>query len=472
VRNAILRPIGADWISGPHGQEAAEPRQKLLGRTANWPVLLCIVLLCTYLIILPGGTTGYALAAAAFAASFFGVNSSTLGVFLLLSGPPIMGVVFQSLNISALGSIVSIPMGLIVLFSTGAATRPLALNWKWPALWLAASTLTLLLFYLDGPQTEYGQTKLVWFTINLLVDVTVVGLMVADRKINFWRLGMMCIAGAVVYCAALFYMRPEILPAHFWDTGGIRSAGSAETSSAIATNTVALVASSGVVLMIGALVDIRPRKYLAVATILMVAVGMMTLNLIGQRLFLLVPLLAVTALMACKPKDPRVIRVVLLLLLSGLVTVVLIGLAFDNELVTSIFASDANVDERLNRSINWQAAIERIQERPWLGYGLGGYFISGYSAPDGELYAHNLVLELLSETGIVGTLAILLTPVLFLWKAGRDVFMLRTISGASLTPFLAMAFAHAMISHDLRQSGMLLAVIAVLWARWVGPRHA
>ena len=105
-----------------------------------------------------------------------------------------------------------------------------------------------------------------------------------------------------------------------------------------------------------------------------------------------------------------------------------------------------------------------MKERPFFGYGLGGFYVDEY-AKTSDRYAHNLLLELLSETGIVGTLLILAPPILFFFiPARRSIFSMRTIAGATLVPFFLLTCIGAMLSAHIGKSCIVFAVIAATWA--------
>jgi len=97
-------------------------------------------------------------------------------------------------------------------------------------------------------------------------------------------------------------------------------------------------------------------------------------------------------------------------------------LAFFFFLVTGLRFSEARELEPVKlRWTNWTQAGRMIQERPFLGQGLGNYEsrISSYTQP-GEarsIYAHNFFLQFLAEFGILGTLFCVLLIMVFKKKS-------------------------------------------------------
>ncbi len=78
----------------------------------------------------------------------------------------------------------------------------------------------------------------------------------------------------------------------------------------------------------------------------------------------------------------------------------------------------------VERAAHWQAAWRMAHARPWLGFGLGNYesVYADYRLPNwGEAlgHAHNLYLNMLAETGIVGMVAYLLLCAILLLRAWR-----------------------------------------------------
>ena len=115
-----------------------------------------------------------------------------------------------------------------------------------------------------------------------------------------------------------------------------------------------------------------------------------------------------------------------------------------------------------SRGVNFLAAISCIQDHPIIGAGLGGYedYISWQGDQFGK-WPHNIILELLSETGAVGLLAVILLLCVFY---RRYKVPLRRLTRGSLFFFLipAAMLCRFMASSDLGESIVLFsAALAV-----------
>ena len=66
----------------------------------------------------------------------------------------------------------------------------------------------------------------------------------------------------------------------------------------------------------------------------------------------------------------------------------------------------------------WQDTMMRYMERPWFGLGVDGYRELNILKADGGhiVHPHNLIIELLIDTGLVGLIAFLSVIAVFTWK--------------------------------------------------------
>ena len=90
------------------------------------------------------------------------------------------------------------------------------------------------------------------------------------------------------------------------------------------------------------------------------------------------------------------------------------------------------------------SAVEMIQQRPLLGYGLGGYQRYRGRADEWDyLYPHNLFLDIGSEAGLPAAFVVLLLYALAMWRLARHLGRSRDggwLDAAALTTLLMVLF--------------------------------
>jgi O-antigen ligase len=143
------------------------------------------------------------------------------------------------------------------------------------------------------------------------------------------------------------------------------------------------------------------------------------------------------------------IAVLALVLLAGWT---FISARFDGDL-----SRDANVSTRLDL---WSRGLDRIEDSPLTGFGVGSFQQTGFASDgvlpmvsyridgvyldeirrldvEGGLHAHNLYVQLLADSGVIGLVWFLSIPCLAFWKGRR-----RGIEGRELrTQFVYLAVA-------------------------------
>jgi len=314
-----------------------------------------------------------------------------------------------------------------------------------------------------GPMTNYGLDKLLHFSIKTCVAIIAINYLINSKKEILWELGTLTIIASLVLYSLQIFIYPEFAPANMFQTAGLRIQllTSSQTDFKTATNEIAMLASIG----LSFLYSTFQGKYMShtsehkIMLFLYSAVALILINSAGQRLFFVIPLIAFSSLFLGRIKFTKYQWSIFILLCF--VTFIFVWSIISGKI--EIFRNDHS--DFMNRTINWEAAINLIKEKPLLGYGVGGYFIEGYSRLGDAVYPHNLFLELLSETGVIGTTIILgYVLILFIIRNLKQIITFRTCLGNRISPFLTTIFIFSLISFDLRVTYLLFSVIAVIWA--------
>jgi O-antigen ligase len=423
-----------------------------------------LALAAVYLYLRPAGVGGVLLACGALIPVLVGASAATLGECFLIWGPGLAGMAMQAVGLPGVGGVAAVAVGAGLLIA-GKGTLAKRGRWKAPGLWLFTIVVTLVVFYFLGPRTAYSSAKLFGFVWRAAAMTWCLSLLAASRKTDQWNIGLFGVVASVAHVSLIALRWPDALTESAFSLGGLRMALQRVDMNIIgAANSVSIMAGVGLALLFGASIDAplsNVRKSVSIAAL---GIGGVVLLFSGQRLYVVAAPLSLASMLLCRPKA-KVSKTAIVL--GSILTIGVVAIAEYrnyNPLVLTATRSGAEMSERVNRSTNWQAAGRRFAEAPVFGHGLGGYYIDGYSSPGSGTYAHNVILELLSETGLAGTLVIVV-PITAVCVARRTkIRLFRTALGGSLLPLAVFASIHAMGSHDLRVSCDLFACLAALWA--------
>lgn len=428
--------------------------------------LLSFSLLLFYIIFFPSGQLGLLSCLVSFFIILIICNPATLGFFFIFFTPIVLGIISRSLDIKGWGSILSIFIGLVFMYKSGFRLQlNLERKWKNPALWVLMVVISLGIFYLLGPQSEESLIKLVQSCFQFFFAIIAFSFMMNKKDVNHLHLGILYIVLSVAAYSAIFYASPEVKPSSFFETAAVRILSKKEDIT-ILTDNVAVTACMGVVFLLSSLVSNLPSIKYYLIVLSSSVIGLLLLNSLGQRALLVIPILICFSLFFIKQKNKKILSLIIIIFMSIVIFKIMESFYLDNEFITSIInANSNNVSMNLNRDANWESALLRIKESPIIGHGLGGYYVDGYSIPGEGAYAHNIILELLSETGLVGTFLIIGLPIaFFISKYWQFLFFYRTASKDSIVPILLMFFIYFMMSRDLKISTIFLGGLACCWA--------
>ena len=186
----------------------------------------------------------------------------------------------------------------------------------------------------------------------------------------------------------------------------------------------------------------RERKFLHIACCLSFGLVVMSTSKTALGLVILL-LIMIPLYKTIRWQDRKVIPLMLIIgLIVTSVSIWVIG-NFEN------IAMSAGRDPTLSgRTVIWSALMDKIQERPWFGYGYMGFWhgIYGESAYVGKVYgttyipphSHNGFIELMLAFGIIGTIFFVLS---FLSNLRRAIISARlTKSSEGLWPLIYLSF--------------------------------
>lgn len=133
---------------------------------------------------------------------------------------------------------------------------------------------------------------------------------------------------------------------NFFQTASLRvNAGYAELT--VATIAIAILSATGIALLIGDLADKKPSFISNTLNVSILLIGFLLLNMVGQRLFILSPLICVFSLLVCRPINRKIILSAFVTSVVIIVIVMTYGLQTNNPYILSMFINQATTSEVL-----------------------------------------------------------------------------------------------------------------------------
>lgn len=425
-----------------------------------WPFAISAVLSLLYIVFFPKNLLGFIISLLSLSIILISLNKICLGFFLIFWGGAIFGNILAALQISYLGYPLFTSIGIFILFLSKKEIIKVKAKWNWPISWLLVSIIVILLSFLYGPMTKYSWDKLLQFVVKTLVAIVAIKYIIISKRSIMWQLGCTFILSSLVLYSTQVYLYPEFSPKSIFVIGGLKFSSFSLTllgsDFRFATNEIALIASIGLSFLF-VTVEVYNSRYYKILTLIYLLIALIIVGSAGQRLFYFIPLISYLATLIVTKKFSKFYNPIVLSILS-------VFTVFIIKMYRVLFFYE-NFAEFLNRGINWDSALQLIKEKPFFGFGLGGYFIKSYSYPGDVVYPHNLILELLTETGLIGT-AIIIGYVLifFILPRFKQFIFFRTFSGESIFPFFITVFTFSQLSFDLRITYLLFSIITSIWA--------
>jgi O-antigen ligase len=392
------------------------------------------------------------------------LNSSraTAGVFCLIFGTQVLGFIFVSLGYPGVGGEIAVLAGLLLLHSRYPLDKAIG-QCRDGVIILAWCMLVLLFFYMYGPQNSYAALLMVLFVKNGFISLVAFFYCFRDKSIDWKQLGLAGIFSGLIYLAAGGRIAPIILPLSVLDVGHLRIMNQF-TEPIISTHKVSFLPVLGFMFVYSNYIfKQKPKTNLLIVLIPLVATVVM-IGWSGARqgiFFLVIGALSIFAYRIQKNFRRYIAPVTAIALLLY----IMINISFSQKFIffTGMFDNTQTLYTRLNRDQNFDAAIWLFEQRPLLGHGLGGYYIPGYTrAGAGEGYAHNFLLDMLSQLGLLGTISFF-SPLFLSHRFRKRIHRLRKLqNGNTVLPILLVFFLHSMVSGAFFSIAQSIALVAVI----------
>lgn len=418
------------------------------------------IILSTYYIIIPLliigisiGYTSFALSLATLIPLVLLSNRHTVGLFLLMYGGPLGGVIRAMYPTLPIYGILFQMIGLILMSDLVSDLLRHHFRYFVDMLFLL---IVFGIFYLIGPETVFAKNKYSEMCIHGLLML--IGYYAYNRSnsIDAEGLSQMLIVTSIcmtAYVINVISMSPGSLLDYNWfrdqSSSFYYSIDEREGGPLVGYQEIGLLALFGVSIFLAQtkLRTMRVLFYLACVSQLVLMSGCRQ-AILGLILVIIVRFVIINGNEFVRNNAiERAVRISLGLIAA----LVLLILLIPNLNIGIVNETLAEGDQ--GRMIHYAESLAIFQAHPLMGAGIGGY-----QALTDHVWPHNFFLELLSETGILGTSVILLFLIVPLIR--KKVGLLH-VTSSNMYYFLILLsiFIRVMFSADFRLSIELFSAV-------------
>jgi O-antigen ligase len=378
-------------------------------------------------------------------------NKREVAVFMLFMGMPCLGFIFQTFHLPIPGSLIALAIGVSLSFSDVSKHCLKHMQSVWL---LLAFFLLFSIFYYIGPRHAYATSKLLeifqtgiatFFSFVLLCNYKGVNMKTISQLFIIYGLIMM--SGALNY----FGFSP---PSGIFDFNFIRD--TVEASIRMNERSLIDYQHIGMAFLTGCAFRLSVERKFSIELLFFAALSFWLTLMAGARqaIFGVPIILTFWAFVKSDEFKIRQLIVVAVAVFSLYYVFHLIGANFiQNSLDTSL-----DIKTRIGGR-DYIRAFVLFLSNPILGTGLGGFYNPSLLT---QSYPHNIILELLSECGLMGLFLCLFMTITYLRK--YRVGLHYTLPNNALFFIIWMAFMiRSMISGDLGDSIVIFTSIIAIY---------
>ena len=379
-------------------------------------------------------------------------NRHTVSVFLMMYGGVLGGVIRTAYPFIPVYGVLLQFLGVVFAWDT---IRDLFIHNKKTVLLVIITILLFGFYFILGPMDDFAREKYLSMTIMAFLSLFGYYTLCYSSKVDAESLiQILLVSGLCLYSFVItqYSLSPEGLFDYNWFRKQSTALNNVDEL-LIDHQQIAMLIVYGLAVFL-AKVRINP---LLLAFYSLCSFQLVMTSGCRQAIFSVLILVAVR-IFVFRPENAgrnRTLIRIIWVLLGVLISYLAITFILENissEMVTKAMEGE---DER---TVLMLTALKVFEDNPILGVGLGGY-----QSTTGFLYPHNIILEIMSECGIVGILVfgmMLLLPLVF-----RRVRLLQLTNSSLFFNLIVFALIlRVMVSSDLKESISLFSAVYAIAA--------
>lgn len=378
---------------------------------------------------------------------FFNSDRSTVGVFLIWIFFKTSGLWGNVLNIPKPGLITF----LIALLCFYFVKFNYKINFRKSLSQLIPIFLLFLTFFFYGPMHSYSIEKIFYIIYKGVFYLIAFLLLILNPKINYPRLSLLLLISAFQYYSYITIYTGWTGPEHLFDFGTLRSYYTLnwfeldeQTINYQEIGLLGVISFSFIINLIPTKNSLKKNNYFFF--LILLSILFVVLYSGSRQSVYSFPIIFVSFLLFDKKisRNSKKWSLIIFIILCSF----FIFSEFNNNESNLTLSEGNTIIEKINRPNEMLHAFYLIQSKPLLGHGLGG-FTPFYN--NTRYYPHNIILELLSETGFLGFTILLVYFFVFL-RINKVSLSNRSNSGFLIFPVFLALFIRANLSSDLMET--------------------
>lgn len=434
------------------------------------------ILLLFISVLMQGSTLAFIPLILAFIFIFKTSRKEEFAIPALLIGTGVAGTVGLYLHIPILGKV----LGVLSLYILKDSLHGLKRNIDFLIV-LSFIFILCFVFYFLGPMTAVSKSKLFDVVYHGIIYVVAFNALISlSLKIRLERIALWVMWFSVCYFSFVVYFELSAVGVNILNISGVRDARAALSAlfelsdeigiggSSISYQLIGNSAAMALLFLVCEIVIAKRRINMSLDWVLFTLLGLLLIVVSGSRQSIIILVLSLASCLLVR-EGIRKYFVIKGMTIGVLVTIGILVIGYIEGIpsIIKIFEG-GSLSSLINRDTNFDAALELIEEKPWFGHGLGGYYIPSLGVVSGEFrfFPHNVILELWSEMGGVGMFFFLFSWFGYYFKklkldANKSLFNGRLQGGQLLIPLITSYFIGALMNEILVRSLAFFIFLAI-----------
>lgn len=342
---------------------------------------------------------------------FIFLNRYELSAALMLAFPQILGMVKSVINFGLPASVVL--FAVVIVFLNVQLVKLINKNLLKTVVFTALVLAILFISVFFGGYTESSVNKIVDIAQMALASLVGFAILFTYSEIDFSKVAVSFLVVACLYLAIAYEILSYPTPSSFFDFSSFRAYSTDLKHIDFITISYHRLGYCGVLFLSYLFTTLK--KGVSFFQIVLMATAFWIILFSGARQAIVAGVFVIVSWCFLRSHKGIAAKFVFM----GVMLAVFYFFISSLQVFQDLGESSSNgVGSAMNR--DYEYPLKVISENPLLGVGLGNY----YDPYGGRTYAHNIILELFSETGVVGFFLIVLVLVLFLVSIPRKHIML------------------------------------------------